>query len=114
MYKSELVSYLKNQISDSKIGRANNTIMYDIDGRNPEWDKDNLVDTQDNRKLKATIIGVSSWEDEITRIKSLLNISSSDEATDIFTTIEESEILNPCKAHVMIKLVTLINNPCSK
>lgn len=33
MYKSELVSYLKNQISDSKIGRANNTIMYDIDGR---------------------------------------------------------------------------------
>ena len=27
------VSYLKNQISDSKIGLANNTIMYNIDGK---------------------------------------------------------------------------------
>ena len=32
-YKYELVSYLKNQISDSKIGLANNTIMYNIDGK---------------------------------------------------------------------------------
>ena len=30
-YKYELVSYLKNQISDSNISLANNTIMYDID-----------------------------------------------------------------------------------
>lgn len=32
-YKYEVVSYLKNQISDSKIGLANNTIMYNIDGK---------------------------------------------------------------------------------
>lgn len=32
MYKQEIVSYLKNQISESKIGLANNTIMYNIDG----------------------------------------------------------------------------------
>ena len=32
-YKYELVFYLKNQISDSNISWANNTIMYDIDGK---------------------------------------------------------------------------------
>lgn len=32
-YKNELVSYLKDQISDSNISLANGTIMYDIDGR---------------------------------------------------------------------------------
>ncbi len=32
MYKQEIVSYLKNQISESRIGLANNTIMYNIDG----------------------------------------------------------------------------------
>lgn len=32
-YKYEVVSYLKNQISKSKIGLANNTIMYNIDGK---------------------------------------------------------------------------------
>ena len=32
-YKYDLVSYLKNQISDSNISLANGTIMYDIDGR---------------------------------------------------------------------------------
>ncbi len=31
-YKYNFVSYLKNQISESKIGLANNTIMYNIDG----------------------------------------------------------------------------------
>jgi len=31
-YKYELVSYLKDQISESKIWRANNTVMYNIDG----------------------------------------------------------------------------------
>ena len=30
-YKYELVYYLKNQISESKISLANNTIMYNID-----------------------------------------------------------------------------------
>ena len=33
LYKLELVSYLKNQISDGKIGWANNTVMYNIDGK---------------------------------------------------------------------------------
>lgn len=32
-YKYELVFYLKNQISDSNVSWANNTIMYDIDGK---------------------------------------------------------------------------------
>ena len=32
-YKYELVSYLKNQISESNISLANGTVMYDIDGR---------------------------------------------------------------------------------
>lgn len=32
-YKYELVSYLKDQISESSISLANGTIMYDIDGR---------------------------------------------------------------------------------
>lgn len=32
IYKQETVSYLKNQISESRIGLANNTIMYNIDG----------------------------------------------------------------------------------
>lgn len=32
-YKYELISYLKNQISESRIGLANNTIMYNIDGK---------------------------------------------------------------------------------
>ena len=32
-YKFELVSYLKNQISESNIWWANNTIMYNIDGK---------------------------------------------------------------------------------
>lgn len=32
-YKYELVYYLKNQISESNISLANNTIMYDIDGK---------------------------------------------------------------------------------
>jgi hypothetical protein len=32
-YKYELVSYLKEQISESNIGRANNTVMYNIDGK---------------------------------------------------------------------------------
>ena len=32
-YKYELVSYLKNQISESNIGWANNTVMYNIDGK---------------------------------------------------------------------------------
>lgn len=32
-YKSELLFYLKNQISESNIWWANNTIMYDIDGK---------------------------------------------------------------------------------
>lgn len=31
-YKYDFVSYLKNQISESKVGLANNTIMYNIDG----------------------------------------------------------------------------------
>ena len=30
-YRYDLISYLKNQISDSKISLANNTIMYNID-----------------------------------------------------------------------------------
>lgn len=33
IYKYELVYYLKNQISESKIGWANNTVMYNIDGK---------------------------------------------------------------------------------
>ena len=33
IYKYELISYLKNQISESRIDLANNTIMYDIDGK---------------------------------------------------------------------------------
>ena len=33
LYKSELVFYLKNQISESNIWWANNTIMYNIDGK---------------------------------------------------------------------------------
>ena len=32
-YKYDVVSYLKSQISESKIGLANNTIMYNIDGK---------------------------------------------------------------------------------
>ncbi len=32
-YKYELVSYLKKQISQSNISRANNTVMYNIDGK---------------------------------------------------------------------------------
>lgn len=32
-YKYELVSHLKEQISESNIGRANNTVMYNIDGK---------------------------------------------------------------------------------
>ena len=32
-YKNDVVSYLKNQISDGKIGWANNTVMYNIDGK---------------------------------------------------------------------------------
>lgn len=32
-YKNEVVSYLKSQISESRIGLANNTIMYNIDGK---------------------------------------------------------------------------------
>ena len=32
IYKQEIISYLKNQISESKIELANNTIMYNIDG----------------------------------------------------------------------------------
>ena len=33
MYKYDLVEYLKDQISESNIGWANNTIMYNIDGK---------------------------------------------------------------------------------
>ena len=33
IYKYELISYLKNQISESRIDLANNTIMYNIDGK---------------------------------------------------------------------------------
>lgn len=33
LYKNDLVSYLKNQIADSNIWWANNTIMYNIDGK---------------------------------------------------------------------------------
>lgn len=36
-YKSELVSYLNNQISESNIWLANNTIMYNIDGKIVEF-----------------------------------------------------------------------------
>ena len=32
-YKIDVISHLKNQISDSNMNRANNTIMYDIDGK---------------------------------------------------------------------------------
>jgi hypothetical protein len=32
-YKHEVASYLKSQISESNIGLANNTIMYNIDGK---------------------------------------------------------------------------------
>ena len=33
VYKNEVVSYLKSQISESKMGLADNTIMYNIDGK---------------------------------------------------------------------------------
>lgn len=33
VYKYELMYYLKDQISESNIGRANNTVMYNIDGK---------------------------------------------------------------------------------
>ena len=33
LYKADLVSYLKNQIAESNIWWANNTIMYNIDGK---------------------------------------------------------------------------------
>ena len=32
LYKSDLVYYLRNQISDNNMSLANNTIMYNIDG----------------------------------------------------------------------------------
>jgi hypothetical protein len=33
VYKYELMYHLKDQISESNIGRANNTVMYNIDGK---------------------------------------------------------------------------------
>ena len=64
----------------------------------------------DNAALISTIKSISSWNDELTAIKALSNVSDSSDVTEaLFTTIESSTILGACKNKIMIMMVETVN-----
>ena len=68
-YEYEFVSYLKNQISESNISLANNTVMYDIDGR--------------ILKFLARMFPTSFWK----------NLKNYNEFMKYFSLVEENDIV---------------------
>jgi len=67
--------------------------------------------TSDNgEELSEIISSVNNWSNELKLINSLKNISeASDVTSELFTKIENSEILGGCKYNVLISMIKTIN-----
>lgn len=61
--------------------------------------------------LKITINDVSDWKSELDVIKTLIDIDQKSELTSaVFASLEGSELLYPCRANLMIKMVESVGD----
>lgn len=98
---------LKSQLFKTSISDNLVKVLNDNDIKND-------LDTTGNTNLINSIYSVNDWNEELTNIKSLLDVDSKDKLTnEIFTLIEDSSLLGGCKANIMIKMVNEVNKGIS-
>ena len=71
----------------------------------------NIIPDDSNTTINEVILSVENWDEELTLIKSMLTISGADGLTEqLFTNIEDSDLLGACKYNIMIMMVNMVND----